>query len=90
MALKTPPPPWEVLQQVGAMVGDIVGGPGVKDEVDKGARALAQSALARMDVVPREEFDAQSELLQRTRERVAQLEEELEAMSEALEALSEA
>jgi hypothetical protein len=54
-------------------------------ELDKGARALAQSALSKLDVVSREEFDAQSALLERTRERVIELENTLEALASALE-----
>ena len=85
MAIKPPPPPWEVLQQV----GDLVGGSGIKGEVDKSIRSLAQGALSRLDMVSREEFDAQSEVLQRTRDRVAELEAELEAMTRELEALAQ-
>lgn len=84
MAIKPPPPPWEVLQQV----NDMVGNSGLKGEVDKSVRSLAQSALSRLEVVSREEFDAQSEILKRTRERVITLEAELDAMTKALEALS--
>ena len=54
-------------------------------ELDKGARALAQSALSKLDVVSREEFDAQSALLKRTRERVIELESTLEALTRAVE-----
>ena len=85
MAIKPPPPPWEVLQQV----GDLVGGSGIKGEVDKSIRSLAQSALSRLEMVSREEFDAQSEVLQRTRDRVVELEAELEQMTRDLEALSQ-
>ena len=84
MALKPPPPPWEVLQQV----GELLGGSGLGSEMDKSARALAQSALARLDVVSREEFDAQAEILQRTRARVEQLEQELEQLGRDLEGIS--
>ena len=84
MALKPPPPPWEVLQQV----GELLGGSGLGSEMDKSARALAQSALARLDVVSREEFDAQAEILQRTRARVEQLEQELEQLGRELEEIS--
>lgn len=79
MALKPPPPPWEVLQQVGEMIG----GSGV----DKGARSLAQSALARLDVVSREEFDAQAEILRRTAAQVEELEAELESLTREMESL---
>ncbi|HDY83021.1 MAG: hypothetical protein DRR04_09235 [Gammaproteobacteria bacterium] len=84
MALKPPPPPWEVLQQVTEMVG----GAGLKGEVDKSVRSLAQSALSRLDMVSREEFDAQAEILKRTRSKVVALEVELEELSKELETLS--
>ena len=63
-------------------------GSGIKGEVDKNFRALAQSALSRLDMVSREEFDAQTAALQRTRERVTELEAELEEMTRELEALA--
>lgn len=80
MALK-PPPPWEVLQQVNKLVSSS----GIKGEIDKGVRTLAQSALARLDVVNREEFDAQAEILKRTRAKVVALEAELEELTKELE-----
>lgn len=84
MPLKPPPPPWEVLQQV----GDLVGGAEVRREVDKSVRSLAQSALSRLDVVSREEFDAQADILRRTRARVTSLEAELADLSAELERLA--
>ena len=82
MALK-PPPLGEVLQQLSELVGDS----GIKGEVDKSVKSLAQSALQRLDMVSREEFDAQSEILQRTRAKVGELESELEELGRELEAL---
>lgn len=83
MALKPPPPPWDVAQQL----NDFFGGSAIKGEVDKGVRALAQGALSRLDVVSREEFDAQAETLRRTQARVAELEKLLEDMARELENL---
>lgn len=83
MALK-PPAPWEVLQQV----NELVNASGIKGEVDKSVRALARSALTRLDVVSREEFDAQAEILQRTRARVVALETEVEELTRELATLS--
>lgn len=85
MALK-PPPLGDVIQQV----NDLVGSSGLKDEVDRGVRTLAQAAMARLDVVSREEFDAQSAVLKRTRARVATLEAELEIVTRELETLEKA
>ena len=69
MALK-PPPLGEVIQQV----NELVGNSGIKDEMDKSLRALVQSGLSKLDVVTREEFDAQTEILKRTRSQIAALE----------------
>ena len=77
MAIK-PPPLSEVFKQLNELLGDS----GLKGEVDKSVRSLVQSALGRLDVVSREEFDAQAEILQRTRARLEELEKELEALSE--------
>ncbi len=82
MALK-PPPLGQVLQQV----NELVGNSGLGGEFDRSARALAQSALGKLDVVSRDEFDAQSEILKRTRERVQALESELEQLTELLNSL---
>jgi ubiquinone biosynthesis accessory factor UbiK len=84
MALKPPPPPWELLQQV----SELVSGSVVKGEVDKSMRSLAQSALSRLDMVSREEFDTQTEILQRTRARVVALEAALEELTGQLETLT--
>ncbi len=77
MAIK-PPPLSDVIKQLNELLGDS----GLKGEVDKSVRSLVQSALGRLDVVSREEFDAQAEILQRTRARLEELEKELEALSE--------
>ena len=79
MALK-PPPLGDVIQQVNGLVGSS----SLREEVDKNARALAQSALTRLDVVSREEFDAQAELLAKMQRRVKVLEAELEKLTEEL------
>jgi BMFP domain-containing protein YqiC len=84
MALKPPPPPWEVLQHV----GELVSNSGIRGEVDKSVRALTQSALERLELVSREEFDAQAEILRKTSARVAELEAELDALTRELESLA--
>ena len=84
MALKPPPPPWDVIRQINELVESF----GIKGEVDKSVRSLAHSAMSRLDVVSREEFDAQAEILKRTRSKVAALEAELEELTRELETLS--
>lgn len=41
-----------------------------------------QAALARLDLVTREEFDAQAAVLQRTRQKLEQLEQQLAALEQ--------
>ena len=59
--------------------------PGLREfqqEVEKNTRAMLQSMLARMDLITRDEFDAQAKVLARTRAHL----EILEARIAALEA----
>ena len=83
MTRKTPPP-WDIFQHV----NELVSSTGIKGEVDKSVRAFARTARSRLDVVSREEFDAQAAILERTRARVVALEAELEELTRELEALS--
>ena len=46
----------------------------IADEILRNSRSVIQSSLNRMDVVTREEFDAQTAVLQRTREKLEKLE----------------
>jgi BMFP domain-containing protein YqiC len=81
MALK-PPPIGDVVRQLNTLIGDS----GLRDEADKNARALLQAALRRLEMVSREEFDAQAEILARTRTRVEELEQQLETLAAQLDA----
>ena len=46
----------------------------LKADFDKNAKATLQSALGKMDLVTREEFDLQVALLEKTREKLDRLE----------------
>jgi BMFP domain-containing protein YqiC len=54
------------------------------NQIDRNAKSLLQSALSRLDVVSREEFDAQTAVLQRTRERLEALEKQIEMLDQTL------
>lgn len=55
--------------------------PGAADLIPKKEmQAALRSAMERMDLVTREEFDAQAAVLQRTRERLESLERQLEEL----------
>ncbi len=46
----------------------------LQDDVKKNIRTLLEGTLAKLDLVTREEFDAQSRVLARTREKLEHLE----------------
>lgn len=50
------------------------GGTQLREEVRDNVRIVLESAFARMNLVTREEFDAQALLLRRTREKLDELE----------------
>ncbi len=47
-------------------------------------RALLNSALEKMDIVSRAEFDAQAAVLQRTREKIVELEQQLSTLEQEI------
>jgi BMFP domain-containing protein YqiC len=51
-------------------------------EVERRVKQMVQSTLARMDLVTREEFDAQARVLQTTRARLESLEKKLWELEE--------
>jgi BMFP domain-containing protein YqiC len=49
-------------------------------DIQKNIRDALQAALGKMDLVTREEFDAQTKVLARTREKLEKLEQHLEEL----------
>jgi ubiquinone biosynthesis accessory factor UbiK len=63
----------KLIDDITAKISEIVSSSPAKD-IEKNLRALMTAAFARMDLVTREEFDVQVELLKRTREKLEELE----------------
>ena len=59
-----------------ARISEVVAASPARD-VEKNLKAAVSGMLARMDVVTREEFDVQAQVLARTREKLAELEARL-------------
>lgn len=55
-------------------------------DLERNFRALLQSGLERMDLVTREEFDVQTAVLERTREKLESLESKLGELEQGLAA----
>ncbi len=55
----------------------------VQKDLENNFRAVLRASLSKLDLVSREEFDTQTRVLQRTRERLAELEARLQALESA-------
>lgn len=56
-------------------------GAGTRDELQKSLNVIAQSTLAKLDLVTREEFDVQLAVLEKTRHKVEDLERQLKELT---------
>jgi len=63
----------KTLDELAARIGKAFEASPAKD-IEKNVKALLQSGLTRLDLVTRQEFDVQAEVLRKTREKVEQLE----------------
>jgi len=62
-----------MLEELAARIGKAVESGPARD-IEKNVRAILQSGVARLDLVSREEFDTQSRVLAKTREKLELLE----------------
>ena len=64
----------KILDEIGSKVSELLANSPAKD-LEKNARALLASGFSKLDLVTREEFDLQTKVLQRTREKLDEMEE---------------
>lgn len=62
-----------ILDEIGAKLSELAANSPVRD-IEKNAKALLGGALAKLDLVTREEFEVQREVLAHTRKKLAELE----------------
>ena len=62
-----------LFQELSARLSELIANSPARD-LEKNARALLSGFFSRLDLVTREEFDVQSDVLRRTREKLEQLE----------------
>jgi len=60
-------------------VSDLIANSPVAD-IERNLKAMMSQTFARMDLITREEFDVQAQLLQRALERIAELERRVETL----------
>ncbi len=76
-----------IFAELAKRLGEVLPGKPATEDLEKSVKTVAQSVLSRLELVTREEFDAQLAVLARTRERVQQLEAELLRLSQQLDTL---
>ncbi len=69
----------ESLEQLTKRISSLIPGgfKHMQGDIENNIRSLLQTSLAKMNLVTREEFDVQSAVLQRTREKLEQLEQQV-------------
>jgi hypothetical protein len=78
-------PNQKFLDDIGEKISQAVNQGPFKD-MEHSLRALVQSALQKLDIVTREEFDVQQEVLLRTREQLVELEARVAILEKAITA----
>ena len=73
----------KLLDDIGEKVSHTLNQGPLKD-IEQNLRALIQSVLQKLDIVTREEFDVQQEVLLRTREQLAALETRVAELEKTL------
>ncbi len=68
-----------ILEEIGQRLGSLIAASPAAD-IERNARALLASVFAKLDLVSREEFDIQAQVLQRTREKLKALEARIERL----------
>jgi BMFP domain-containing protein YqiC len=75
----------KTFDELAARIGQAIENSPAKD-IEKNVKAMLASGFARLDLVPRAEFDVQAQVLLKTREKLEALEERLAAIEERLPA----
>lgn len=74
----------DALQDFLRQANDLLPNNETRAELESNLKSLAQGMLSRLDIVSREEFDAQKAVLLRTRQRVEELEQQLTELEQQL------
>lgn len=69
----------KIVEEFGARMSALLANSPAKD-IEKNAKAMLGGLFGKLDLVTREEFDIQAQLLARTRERLQALEARVEAL----------
>ncbi|HJW25778.1 MAG TPA: accessory factor UbiK family protein [Rhodocyclaceae bacterium] len=72
----------KMLDEFAARISSLIAASPARD-LEKNAKAVMSGFLSKLDLVTREEFDVQAEVLTRTREKLKELEARVDALERA-------
>ncbi|WP_110669467.1 accessory factor UbiK family protein [Salinicola halophilus] len=73
-------------ERLAKQLGDrLQGASGAPGDIQRNVQGVLRGAMERMEIVSREDFDIMMEVLQRTRERVEALEEQVSALENTIQ-----
>lgn len=78
-----------VFKQLGDQIGKLITDPSAREDINKSINVFAQGAVARLDLVTRDEFDANLEALHQSQQRIAELESQIEELRALLDELEQ-
>ncbi len=75
----------DTVTRIGKQIADLMPDSAneTRQEIEKNIQCALQSAVSRLDLVSREEFDIQAAVLKRTREKLDQMEKQIEALEKS-------
>ena len=73
----------KMLDEMSKKISEVLAQSPAKD-IEKNARALLASLFARLDLITREEFDVQQEVMKRTRDKLAEMEKRVAELEQRL------
>lgn len=79
----------KIMEDISAKISETLASSPAKD-MEKNVKAMLGAAFTRLDLVTREEFDIQQEVLKRTREKLSQLEARIAELEQKLPPPSDA
>lgn len=75
----------EMITELAEQASKLLPGEKSREDIQRSMQLVMQNALSKLDIVSREEFDAQTAVLQKTRAKVDLLETELAALMARLD-----
>ncbi len=81
----------EMISEFTRQMNEKLGGSGLPGEAElkRQVQMVAESAFSKLNLITREEFDIQTEILLRTRSKVEELEQQVKSLEEAFNKLNE-